>query len=106
MTDYEDRMSGLADWETLSLWQKFTDNDPRRPAKTWKNRIFWTWPIHTMKGGRIPRTAPRVEHKLEDNNNLHYLQIRTTNFNEPTYENKLCSNYYRIYWYGWMWGWK
>ena len=99
-------MDKMTDWETLSIWQKITDDDPRRPAKTWKSRIFWTWPIHIVCGGRIPRESPRFMVIKGTESFPMHLKIKTTKFKGETYEKKPASNYFMLCWHGWFWGWK
>lgn len=100
----------MSDWEELSFWGRFTDRDPRRPEKTWKNRFFWTWPIHVIKGGLTNHTAPRFKIGRNDprvlRHGIKYLDIRTTKFEGETHEHKPLSRYYRVFWYGWNWGWR
>lgn len=97
----------MTDWEDLTLWQKITDKDPRRPPKTLHNIVFWTWPIHTYVSGKIRQTEKRFQFKRDEvNNKLIYIQIKTRRYKGQTYKNTPLSSTIRIYWYGWNWGWK
>lgn len=105
MTDWEENEE---EWAKLTPWQKFTDKDISRPEKTWKNRFFWTWPIHIITGERTTRDAKRIVSKpIQGTQKLiPTIQVRTTKFKGETYKNVPLSNSFRVCWYGWLWGWK
>lgn len=95
------------EWEKMSLWQKFKDDSITRPEKTWRNRLFWTWPIsHWNIKKSVDR--PRVEfgHHETSAGPKPYVEIRTTRFKGETYKNIPLDNAIRINWWGWLWGWK
>lgn len=98
----------MTDWESMSFWQKFNDDDISRPEKSWKNRFFWTWPIHVLGGGRVTRDHRRFSFTTIQgtSNVIPCLKIKTTKFKGETYKNVPLSNTFMVAWYGWFWGWK
>lgn len=99
----------MSDWESMTLWEKVRDKDPSRPKKTLRSILFWTLPLHYMGTNRVARKQTRFRFGREDvGATLPYffLEIRTTKYHGPTYQNKPLSNGIRFHWYSWMWGWK
>lgn len=104
----EPYIAPLTDWNELSLIEKFRDKDISRPPKTWKNRLFWTWPLHILTGETVSRDARRIQRRTlhTSSGEKPSIQIKTTKFRGETYKNRPLSHAFEIAWYSWFWGWK
>lgn len=93
-------------WEDMTPWQKFTDKDPSRPAKTWRNRIFWTWPI-THFTETVGEARPRIEQDTFTTSagEKPCLHIKL-GYRCQDYKDRPLYNAAIVIWNGWFWGWK